>query len=251
MTDLPPPAVSSPGSVGVDEPPSHYGLPRRRVVLTIAWLWNAWWLTGILIYSIMIGKYGIGQSLGLDAFCLFCIALAVAVADLWHVRTRYRMRRKTGHWPSKVALSEELWRRRDGRRAKARQATSAMTRVPRGVTETAKVASQAVSSHIEQAHADRVRRTEEEAAVAVGRRAQLEPVAQTVAAEATRRFQQQQGIGTLDAAHVRVKYYLDEASRQQDVADLEAAGWYQQVDSTLRYTIARDGFTVVIWRHPF
>ena len=43
--------------------------------------------------------------------------------------------------------------------------------------------------------------------------------------------------------------YSSITAYREDSVGLVASGWYEQANPTLRYTIGRDGFIVVMWRH--
>jgi hypothetical protein len=69
------------------------------------------------------------------------------------------------------------------------------------------------------------------------------------ATAALQRYKVQRPGVIVDDTQIRFRGYVSQAAYREDALGLVSAGWYEQADPTLRYTIARDGFIVVMWRH--
>ena len=152
--------------------------------------------------------------------------------------TRWRLRRRVGHRPSEAEVRDELWRARDARLgalAKIVGTVSQMLRAGKGAAST-------VGTRIDQIQedrsADKLRRGEE-----------VEQLSADAAIEALQRYKNQRPGMVIDDAHIQFRSYTSQAAYRDDSLRLVAAGWYEQADPTLRYTIGRDGFIVIMWRH--
>jgi hypothetical protein len=248
----PPP---SPSNAASSDPQDREHSPKRHLITSIIlWAWIVFWLFGLVVYVVSLvqttlspglASFGIGLALAAELVALF-------VGDVWHVRTRWRLQRRTGHRPSGADVRGELWRARDARRHALAKVDNTLHRAGKVMTEgtvgtgsqmlrAGKGVASTVGDSIDQVREgrsdDKVRRVEE-----VGE------LSARAVDQALQRYKDQRPGVTADDTEIQFRSYATQAAYRDDSLGLVAAGWYEQANPTLRYTIPRDGFLVIMWR---
>jgi hypothetical protein len=219
-------------------------LPHRRIVSVVLWAWMLFWILGVVAYLTYIPTRGLAFSFAGIGTCLVLLLAAVWVGDLWHVRTRSRLRREAGHWPTTDELRQELWRRHDARRAKAAKSANAVGGAAGVLLETAQTGISAIGEKIHDVEKER-------AIHKVERHDEIDRRAATALSEAEQRYAVRHRVANIDDTQFRFRTYTTAAAYREDSISLGSAGWYQQVDEdpNFRFTLARDGFYLITWRH--
>jgi hypothetical protein len=201
------------------------------------------WLLGVVVYLTYIPTRGLAFSFEGIGICLIPLIVAVWIGDLWHVRTRSRLRREEGHWPTTDELREELWTRHDARLAKAAKSLDAMGGAAGALLHTAENGVSAIGEKIHDVEKER-------AIHKIELHDEIESRAATALSEAEQRYAVRHQVANIDDTQIRLRTYSTKAAYREDSISLGSAGWYQQVDEdpSFRFTLARDGFYLVTWR---
>lgn len=248
-------AQSSPPEPAPLYPQDRSRPPERRLLFGILiWAWIAFWLFGFVVYivSLVNGTLSVGLSLFGIGIAVVAELPALFFGDVFRWRTRWRLRRRVGRRPSEAEVREELWRARNSRRGAVAKIDTTLQRAGESVAErtvgtvgqvlrSGKGAASTVGAKIDQVHegrsAERLRRGED-----------VEKQAAEAAAGALQRYKNQRPGVVVDDTQIQFRSYTSQAAYRDDGLGLVAAGWYEQADPTLRYTIARNGFIVIMWR---